>query len=74
MDDLTNQMVELSPLNDDICIIVEPIFDCIVKVSQAGFIVTYLLFEISDSQNSHPGNDISLLGKYPVAHETPNSM
>ena len=74
MDDLTNQMVALFPLNDDVCIIVEPIFDCFVKVSQAGFIVADLLFEISDSRNSHPGNDISLLGKYPEAHETPDSM
>ena len=64
MDDLTNQTVAL----------VEPIFDCVVKVSQAGFIIAYLLFEISNYRNSHPGNDISLLGKYPVAHETPDSM
>ena len=63
-----------SPLNDDLCVIVEPIFDCVVKVSQASFIVVDLLFEISDSQNSHPGNDGSLLGKYPVGHETPYSV
>ena len=67
MDDLTNQ-------NDDVCIIIELIFDCVVKVSQVGFIVIDLLFEISDSRNSCPGNDSSLLGKYPVAHETPNSV
>ena len=66
MDDPTNQMVALPPLNDDVCVVIEPIFDCIVKVSQVGFIVIDLLLEIIDSRNSRPGNDSSLLGKYPV--------